>query len=110
MKKQEAEFLIFKIIEKNPNLTQRQMSSELGVSLGKTNFIISALVDKGLIKLLNFKRSNNKLGYTYLLTPQGIRAKAKLASDFLDRKSIEYNLLKEEIAMLQDEVKKNDSE
>ena len=110
MNKQEAEFLIFKIIEKNPNMTQRQISTELGVSLGKTNFTMRALVDKGLIKLLNFKRSNNKLGYTYLLTPEGIRAKAQLASDFLDRKSLEYSVLKKEIAILKDEVKKNDTE
>lgn len=102
--KKDAEFLIFKIIEDNPSLTQRQISEELGLSLGKTNFLIHALVDKGFVKLLNFKRSNRKLGYTYLLTSEGIIAKAKLASDFLERKSKEYNILKEEIDQLKDEL------
>ncbi len=109
MNKEDAEFLIFKIIEDDPNLTQRQISKELGLSLGKTNFLIHALVDKGFIKLSNFKRSNKKLGYTYLLTKEGIIAKAKLASDFLERKSEEYNILKEEIDQLKDELYGNNT-
>ena len=81
-------------------MTQRQMASELGLSLGKTNYVVRALVDKGWVKLSNFKRSDNKLGYLYLLTPEGVTEKSILAQNFLNRKSIEYNRLKKEIEKL----------
>ena len=85
-------------------MTQRQMAEELGLSLGKTNYIVRALVDKGWLKLTNFKRSDNKLGYIYLLTPEGLAEKAILAQNFLKRKSEEYNKLKIEIEILKNEL------
>ena len=104
MHKSDAEYLILKQLEDNPYLTQREISKELGVSLGKTNYVINALIDKGLLKLNNFKRSDNKLGYSYLLTAQGIIEKTTLARKFLKRKSDEYNKLKEEIEKLRNEL------
>ena len=104
MHKSDAEYLILKKFEDNPRLTQRELSKELGVSLGKTNYIINALIDKGWIKLKNFKGSDKKLGYSYLLTTQGIAEKAMLAQKFLKKKSDEYNKLKEEIENLRNEL------
>jgi len=104
MHKSDAEYLILKKFESNPHLTQRELSKELGVSLGKTNYIINALIDKGWLKLKNFKRSDNKLGYSYLLTAQGITEKTILARKFLIRKSDEYNKLKVEIEKLRNEL------
>ena len=104
MHKTEAEYTILKILKDNPKTTQRQMASELGLSLGKTNYVVRALVDKGWVKLSNFKRSDNKLGYIYLLTPEGLSEKAILAQNFLKRKSEEYNRLKKEIEMLKNEL------
>ena len=104
MHKSDAEYLILKKFEDNPHLTQRELSKELGVSLGKTNYIINALIDKGWIKLKNFKRSVKKLGYSYLLTTQGIAEKAVLAQKFLKKKSDEYNKLKQEIENLRNEL------
>ena len=104
MHKSDAEYLILKKLEDNPHLTQRELSKELGVSLGKTNYIINALIDKGWLKLKNFKRSDKKLGYSYLLTTQGIAEKAMLAQKFLKKKSDEYNKLKEEIENLRNEL------
>ena len=93
----ETELEILRNIEANPNLTQRQMAKDLGISLGKTNYLIQALLAKGFIKINNFKRSDNKLGYLYLLTPEGIEMQAKLTVLFLERKSEEYNKLKKEM-------------
>jgi len=104
MHKSDAEYLILKKFEDNPYLTQRELSKELGVSLGKTNYIINALIDKGWLKLKNFKRSDKKLGYSYLLTTQGITEKATLAQKFLKKKSDEYNRLKQEIENLRNEL------
>ena len=104
MHKSDAEYFILKQLEDTPHLTQREISKELGVSLGKTNYVINALIDKGLLKLNNFKRSDNKLGYSYLLTAQGITEKTVLAQKFLMRKSDEYNRLKEEIEKLRNEL------
>ena len=104
MNKSETEYLILRKLEENPHLTQREISEELGVSLGKTNYVIKALIDKGWLKLNNFKRSDKKLGYIYLLTPTGISEKTVLAQNFLRRKSDEYNRLKEEIEKLRNEL------
>ena len=104
MHKSDAEYLILKKFQDNPYLTQRELSKELGVSLGKTNYVINALIDKGWLKLKNFKRSDNKLGYSYLLTTQGITEKAILAQKFLKKKSDEYNRLKDEIENLRNEL------
>ena len=103
MNKLDTEYKILKIFEDNPNVTQRQIARDLNVSLGKTNYIVRALIDRGWIKLSNFKRSDNKLGYIYLLTPKGIAEKSILSQKFLRRKSEEYNRLKKEIEMLKKE-------
>ena len=104
MEKSDNEYKILKIFQDNPNATQREVAKELNLSLGKTNYIIRALVDKGWIKLSNFKRSDNKLGYIYLLTKQGIAEKSILTQIFLRKKSEEYNRLKKEIEMLKRET------
>jgi len=104
MHKSETEYIILRIFKDNPKMTQRQLSKELGLSLGRTNYVIHALVDKGWVKLSNFKRSDNKLGYLYLLTPEGVAEKSILAQKFLKRKSKEYNRLKEEIEILKNEL------
>ena len=104
MHKSDAEYIILRILENNPKMTQRQMAKELGLSLGKTNYVVRALIDKGWVKLSNFKRSDNKLGYIYLLTPEGLSEKTTLAQNFLNRKSEEYNRLKKEIEMLKNEL------
>jgi EPS-associated MarR family transcriptional regulator len=104
MSKQELEYRVLKLVEKQPTITQRELSKELGVSLGKTHYVIKALVKVGWIKLDNFKRSGNKLGYAYLLTPTGVLEKAKITRRFLIRKQQEYENLKREIEQLQVEV------
>ena len=104
MSKQELEYRVLKLVEKQPTITQRELSKELGVSLGKTHYVIKALVKVGWIKLDNFKRSGNKLGYAYLLTPTGVLEKAKITRHFLIRKQQEYENLKREIEQLQVEV------
>ena len=81
-------------------MTQRQMAKELGLSLGKTNYVVRALIDKGWVKLSNFQRSNDKKGYAYLLTPSGMAEKAKLTKHFLIRKQAEYLQLKQELEEL----------
>ena len=104
MSKQELEYRVLKLVEKQPTITQRELSKELGVSLGKTHYVIKALVKVGWIKLDNFKRSDNKLGYAYLLTPTGVLEKAQITRRFLVRKQQEYENLKREIEQLQTEV------
>ncbi len=84
-------------IEVNPECTQRELAKEMGVSLGKVNYCIKKLIEKGWIKTINFKQNPNKVGYAYLLTPKGIEEKTKLTFSFLKRKVIEYEILKKEI-------------
>ncbi len=103
MIKQELEYRVLQLLERQPDLTQRQLSQKLGVSLGKTHYIVKSLVDIGWIKLGNFRRSNNKLGYMYLLTPQGIVQKTAITTRFLARKQQEYEALREEIKLLRKE-------
>ena len=88
-------------LESSPEYTQRDLSREIGVSLGKVNYCIKKLTEKGLIKLTNFKQNPNKMGYAYLLTPKGIEEKSRLTLSFLKRKVNEYEILKKEINELQ---------
>ena len=88
-------------IELNPEYTQRELSKEMDVSLGKVNYCIKKLTEKGWIKLTNFTHNSNKVGYAYLLTPKGIDEKARLTISFLKRKITEYEILKKEINDLQ---------
>ena len=106
MIKQELEYRVLRLLERQPDLTQRQLSQKLGISLGKTHYVVRSLVDVGWIKLGNFKRSKNKLGYMYLLTPQGIVEKTAITARFLARKQREYNALAEEIRLLRQELER----
>ena len=101
---QELEYRALKILEQQPDLTQRQLSAELGVSLGKTNYLLKSLIDVGWVKLDNFQKSDNKWGYAYLLTPSGVTEKAAITIRFLKRKKQEYDNLQAEIVQLQKEV------
>ena len=88
-------------------MTQREIAKKLNVSLGKTHYLIKSLIDVGWVKLDNFQRSDNKLGYAYLLTPNGIIEKAVITAQFLSRKQQEYSDLQLEIQQLQEEIKQN---
>lgn len=102
---EEARLRILKIVAEEPDLSQRQLAERLGVSLGKTNFLIHSLLEKGLLKARNFRRAKNKLQYAYLLTPKGIAAKVRLTRAYLARKEAEYEMLQAEIQALRREVK-----
>lgn len=93
-----------RLLAARPDLSQRQLSKELGLSLGKTHYVLSALLDKGLVKIQNFKRNDNKMAYAYLLTPKGMREKFRLTRAFLSRKEAEFEALKTTIARLREEV------
>ena len=93
----EVHYKILKIIEVRPDISQRDLARELGVSVGKANFCLRALIARGLIKANNFKNSNNKAAYMYLLTPRGLDAKATLTLRFLEVKMREYEKLRGEI-------------
>ena len=88
---------VLRKIQKNPNSSQRELASDLGFSLGKLNYCINALKEKGLIKIKNFKNNKNKINYIYLLTPNGIKAKTNLTLSFMKRKMKEYDELKAEL-------------
>lgn len=100
----EVRHKIFRIIQENPEINQRTLADKLGISLGKTNYCIQALIEKGWLKVNNFKNSNNKFAYAYLLTPSGIEEKALLTVSYLKRKIEEYEELKSEIEVLSKEV------
>ena len=100
---------ILKAIEENPRINQRELAAHLGVSLGKTNFCLQALMEKGWIKLQNFRNNKNKMAYAYLLTPIGIEEKAKLTVRYLKIKMQEYELLKKEIEDLTRELETSES-
>ena len=101
MNKQDIRLDLLRKLESNPQSTQRELSREMGVSLGKVNYCMKKLTEKGLIKLSNFTHNQNKMGYAYLLTPSGIEEKSRLTFFFLKRKLIEYEVLKNEIAQLE---------
>ena len=96
-------------LESNPKYTQRELSQEMGVSLGKVNYCIKKLIEKGSVKLINFSRHSNKIGYIYLLTPKGIEEKSRLTFTFLKAKMKEYEMLKEEIELLKEDAEKFNS-
>jgi len=101
MNNQDIRLDLLRKLESNPQFTQRELSREMDVSLGKVNYCIKKLTEKGLIKLTNFTHNPNKVGYAYLLTPSGIEEKSRLTFSFLKRKIIEYEVLKKEINALQ---------
>ena len=97
MNKRDIRLDLLRKLESNPQYTQRELSKEMGVSLGKVNYCLKKLTQKGSIKLTNFTHNPNKMGYVYLLTPSGIEEKSRLTLSFLKRKVIEYEILKIEI-------------
>ena len=102
------ELAVMRVVADSPTASQRSLALTLGISLGKTNFLLRELLKKGLVKAENFRRSDNKLAYLYLLTPSGVVAKARLTQVYLQRKEAEYQRLQQEIAMLRSEIHKHD--
>ena len=103
---EDTHYQVLKILEQNPQISQRELAKEMGASLGKVNYCLKALMQKGLVKAGNFKNSRNKIAYFYVLTPRGIETKAKISARFLQRKLEEYEALRVEIEELQTEVGK----
>ena len=101
---EETHFRVMRILQDNPDLTQRELAQKLGISVGGLNYCLNALIDKGFVKVSNFQQSKNKFKYVYLLTPQGIAEKVAMTSRFLKRKMDEYDALKGEIEALKAEV------
>ena len=100
----EVRYKLLSLLESNPRLSQREVARELGVSIGKVNYCLKALVQKGWIKVTNFKNSKNKIAYRYLLTPRGIDEKAGVTLRFLQRKIEEYDALRAEIERIRKEA------
>ena len=101
---EDLHFRVLKLLQDHPDLSQRELADQLGVSNGKLHYCLKALIDKGLVKLGNFAQSKHHLGYAYLLTPAGMAQKAGMTGRFLKRKMAEYEALKAEIAALQADV------
>jgi transcriptional regulator, AsnC family len=99
-----AHYRVLRLIEEQPEISQRELSRALGVSLGKTHYLLKALLDKGLVKADNFRRSDNKLAYAYLLTPSGIAAKLDLTRRFLRQQEDEYRAARAEIERIHKEL------
>jgi len=100
----EVRYRLLKYLSEHPDASQRELARALGVSLGKVNYCVRALTVKGLIKVRNFRKSNDKSAYAYVLTPRGLEEKMKVTYEFLRRKVDEYDLLREEIERLRSEV------
>ena len=101
---EDTHFRIMRILQENPDLTQRELADNLGMSVGGLNYCLNALIDKGLVKMQNFSNSKNKFKYVYLLTPMGIAEKVALTTQLLSRKMEEYKALELEIEALKSEV------
>ena len=106
MNKRDIRLDLLRRLESNPEYTQRELSQEMGVSLGKVNYCMKKLTEKGWVKLTNFNRNPNKMCYVYLLTPSGVEEKTRLTFSFLKRKIKEYEMLKDEISKLKQDTKK----
>lgn len=101
---EDVRFRILRLLQQNPEMSQRELAEAVGISVGSVHYILSALVEKGLIKFSNFTASKDKRRYAYILTPDGFSEKARLTVRFLRRKMVEYDALKEEISVLQSEL------
>ncbi len=97
-------FRVMRILQENPDLTQRELAEKLGISVGGLNYCLKALMEKGMVKMKNFATSKNKFGYMYVLTPTGMAEKAAITHRFLQRKMDEYDALRVEIEALKAEV------
>ena len=102
----EMRYKLMRLLEASPGTSQRELARELGISLGKTNYCLQALVRKGLVKATNFKNSHNKAAYMYLLTPRGVESKATLTMKYLQMKMREYEALRVEIEEVQREAQR----
>ena len=100
----ELRLKVLRALEANPELSQRRLAAELGVSLGGANYALKALMERGFVKAENFRKSGRKVAYLYLLTPKGVVEKTSLAAAFLGRKLAEYEVLRQEIEALKGEV------
>ncbi len=100
----ELRYRFLHIVAERPDITQRQLARELGISVGKVNYCLRALMDKGLVKVRNFRNSNDKLAYAYVITPRGMEEKINVTYAFLRRKMAEYDALRQEIEVLWSEV------
>ena len=96
---------LLKLLQEQPQLSQRELAQSMGVSLGKANYCLKALMDKGLVKFGNFRRNPDKREYAYLLTPAGLEEKTRITMAFLRRKVAEYEALEKEIEQLRDDLK-----
>jgi MarR family transcriptional regulator, temperature-dependent positive regulator of motility len=101
---EDAAVALLRLLEEHPEYSQRQLARGLGVSLGKTHYMLKALLGRGLVKAQNFRRSDRKLGYLYVLTPTGIRHRLQLTQAFLARKEREYIALKSQISALRKDL------
>ena len=101
---EEARFQILRLLHENPELNQRELGERIGVSLGAVNYCLRSLMERGFVKAGNFARSQNKLGYAYVLTPSGLTEKVRLTGRFLARKKAEYEALRVEIDALSREI------
>lgn len=107
---EDAKLRVMKIINQNPEMTSREIAQKVGISNGSAYYLLTSLIDKGFIKLSNFKENSQKVRYLYLLTPKGIREKSILTHNFISRKKKEYELLKEEIIELERDAGLNTEE
>ena len=105
MSNKRSQYKILRFLEKDPNYTQRQLSSDLDISLGSVNYCLKGLVEKGFVKIDNFRKSKNKVQYSYFLTPKGVEEKVKLTIEFIKIKTQEYEQLKNEIKNLKTEAR-----
>ncbi|MBN7797789.1 MarR family EPS-associated transcriptional regulator [Parahaliea mediterranea] len=104
MRPSETHLRVMRLVEAQPDISQRQIARQLGLSVGRANYCLQALIVKGWLKMENFHRSENKARYAYLLTPAGMAAKTRLTAHFLKRKLLEYEELKSEISELKSEL------
>ena len=100
----DTDLTVLRYLENKQKISQRELSQNLGISLGKINFILKALIQKGVVKAKNFRNNKNKIVYAYYLTPDGFNEKAKLTINFFKRKNMEYNELKKELRLLKNEI------
>lgn len=103
-RQEDSTFRVMRLLQANPDLTQRELANQLGVSVSSLNYCLKALKEKGWVKRQNFSQSKNKFGYVYILTPSGLAEKAALTNRFLQRKLHEYESIKAEIEALQSET------
>ena len=107
---EDAKLRVMKIINHNPKMTSREIAQKVGISNGSAFYLVTSLIDKGFVKLTNFKENSEKAGYLYLLTPKGIREKSLLTHSFIIRKKKEYELLKQELIELERDAGLNTEE